>query len=121
MPSRVLARWAKMSRMSALRSSTVVFKISSSVRVCEGVRSLSKMTMFAPVDKTSWRTSSALPSPMNERGSGVCLFCRILPAHSPPAVLSRASSSSSVVSVAVSSFGKQSALRPTSTARSIRF
>ena len=77
--------------------------------------------MFAPVDKTSWRTSSALPSPMNERGSGVCLFCRILPAHSPPAVLSRASSSSSVVSVAVSSFGKQSALRPTSTARSIRF
>ena len=49
------------------------------------------------------------------------MFCRTFPAHSPPAVLRRASSSSSVVSVAVSSFVKQSALRPTSTARSMVF
>ena len=117
-PSRVLARWAKMSRIRALRSRTVTPRISSKARIWPAESSLSKMAMVEAVASISSRTSWALPSPMKEWASGVWRFCRTLAVQKPPAVSSSASSSSKVSSVAVSWSLKQSAFRPTSTARS---
>ena len=114
----VLARWAKMSIMRALRSSTVRPMISSKARIFPGESSLSKMTMVEAVASASIRTSWALPSPMKLWGSGLGRFCSILPVQKPPAVSSRASSSSKLSSVAVCSLVKQAAFSPTSTARS---
>ena len=118
LPSLVFARWAKMSRIRALRSSTGTPMISSSARILPGESSLSNITMVDSVASTSIRTSCALPSPMKLWESGVWRFCSTLAVQKPPAVSSSASSSSMVSSVAVCSFVKQSAFRPTSTARS---
>ena len=70
LPSPVRARWAKISRMSAERSSTVHLVSSSRLRVCEGDRSLSNRMRLASFASASCRTSSALPSPIKVRGSG---------------------------------------------------
>ena len=48
-PSFVFARWAKMSRINPHRSSTWTPSSSVSTRIWEGDRSLSKITMVAPV------------------------------------------------------------------------
>ena len=114
----VFARWAKISIMSALRSSTVTPMISSKARMFPGDSSLSKITMVEAVASTSIFTSRALPSPIKQWESGTWRFCSIFPVQKPPAVSSRASSSSRDSSVAVCSWVKQSALRPTRTARS---
>ena len=118
-PSRVLARWAKMSRIRPLRSMTDTPVIFSRARCWEGERSLSKITRLAPVVSSSSFTSSTLPSPIKLWGSGAGRFCSTLATHWPPAVSSRASSSSRVCSVAFSSREKIPALSPTSTAFSM--
>ena len=117
-PSRVRARWAKMSRMRAARSSTWTPNSSDNTRCWEGERALSKMTRSAPAFRTSSFTSAVLPSPIKVRASGASRFCSAMPTQTPPAVSSRASSSSMDASVAHSSRGRLWALRPTSTARS---
>ena len=116
-PSRVRARWAKISRIRADRSSTPTFSSSPSTRCWEGDRALSKMTISAPMVRTSWRTSSTLPWPMKVRGSGLSFCWSTMPTLSPPAVSSRSLSSSMDSSVAFSSRVRLWALRPTSTAR----
>ncbi len=117
-PSLVLARWAKMSRIRALRSITGTPIISSKARILPGDSSLSKITMVDSVASTSIFTSMAFPSPIKLWESGVWRFWSTLPVQKPPAVSSRASSSSKVSSVAVCSFVNRSAFSPTSTARS---
>ena len=107
-----------MSRIRALLSRTGSPMISSSARMLPGESSLSKMTMVDWVASASIRTSWAFPSPMKLWESGVWRFCSTLPVQKPPAVSRRSSSSSSVLSVAVSSSAKQSAFSPTRTARS---
>ena len=79
---------------------------------------MSNTTMVEAVASTSIFTSMALPSPMKLWASGAWRFWSIFPVQKPPAVSSRASSSSRVWSVAVCSLVKQSAFSPTSTARS---
>ena len=106
-PSRVRARWAKMSRIRAERSSTWTFSSSLSTRCWEGDRLLSKITMSASMARTSSRTSATLPSPMKVRGSGASFCWSTVPTHSPPAVFSRSESSSMDSSVAFSSLSKR--------------
>ena len=62
-PSFVRARWAKISRMSPLRSTTRTPKISSRARPWAGERSSSKMTTPAPAAWASAAMSAALPRP----------------------------------------------------------
>ena len=118
-PSFVLARCAKMSRMSAERSITATPSSSESTLCWEGERALSRMTMSAPAASASAFTSAALPSPIKVLGSGASLFWSTVPTQTPPAVSSRADSSSIEDSVAFSSRLRQAAFRPTSTARLI--
>ena len=89
---------------------------SDSTRCWEGDRALSKITMSAPWAVASSLTSATLPSPMKVLGSGVSLFWSTVPTHTPPAVSSRAASSSIERSVAVSSRSRAGELSPTSTA-----
>ena len=72
--SYVRARVAKMSRISSDRSITLIpspnfrpansLMIFSSCPICDGERSLSKMTTSASSATASWAISSALPLPM---------------------------------------------------------
>ena len=114
-PSFVLARWAKMSRINPLRSSTCTPHSSVSTRIWEGDRSLSKMTMVASLFSTMRLTSSTLPSPIKLWGSGFSRLWRMVPTGSPPAVSTSAPSSARLSSSALSapSTGDRS---PTSTA-----
>ena len=120
-PSLVLARLAKISRMRAERSMTVTPSSPVSTRCWEGDRGLSKITMSAPSRPASSLISAALPSPMKVRGSGVDLFCSTVPRQIPPAVSSRAASSSSDSSVAFSSRERQGEFSPARMARLISF
>ena len=115
-PSRVRARWAKMSRIRAERSSTDTPRSSDKTLCWEGDRPLSKITMSASMAWASSFTSATLPSPMKVRGSGLSLDWVTTPTHSPPAVSSRAESSSMDASSAFSSGARAREDRPTSTA-----
>ena len=113
-PSLVRARWAKMSKIRPARSMTWTPISSVSTRCWEGESSLSKTTRSASWAWTRSVTSATLPSPMKVR---VSRFWRMMPTLSPPAVSTRAASSSRVVSLALSSRGRLSAFSPTRTAR----
>ena len=116
-PSFVLARWAKISRISPLRSSTCTPRSSVSTRICEGDRSLSKIAIVASVEPISSLISATLPSPMKLRGFGDGRFCSTVATLTAPAVSTSAASSSMLSSSALSalSTGEE---RPTSTTRS---
>ncbi len=114
-PSLVLARWAKMSRIRPLRSMTCTPSSSVRTRICDGDRSLSKITMVACSLSTMRLTSSTLPSPMKLWGSGFSRLCRMMPAVSPPAVSTSSDSSIRLSSSALSS-PNTGERRPTSTA-----
>ena len=116
-PSFVRARWAKMSRIRPLRSSTCTPVSSVSTRICEGERSLSKMTIVACSCCTIFCTSATLPSPMKLCGSGFSRLWRIVPTTRPPAVSTSAASSARLSSSALSSCSTGER-RPTSTASS---
>ena len=64
LPSRLVACWAKMSRISAVRSMTLTLTAFSSAVSCAGDSSPSQMTVSAPVASTTSRSSWALPEPM---------------------------------------------------------
>src|SRR6266702_3761128 len=66
LPSLLRACWAKMSRMSAVRSTTFTLTTPSSRRSWLGVSSPSQMTVSAPAPATSAASSEALPAPMYE-------------------------------------------------------
>ncbi|OLT46794.1 hypothetical protein BJF88_04145 [Cellulosimicrobium sp. CUA-896] len=63
LPSRDFACWAKMSRISAVRSTTLTLTMSSSARRWEGASSPSTTTVSAPLAATTSASSSALPDP----------------------------------------------------------
>ena len=117
LPSRLFACWAKMSRISAVRSITLTLTTSSSWISWPGVSSPSQMTVSAPVDRTTSRTSRALPEPMYVAGSGRSRRCTRPSSTSDPAVSARAASSRSDVSA---SWTVPSVHTPTSTTRSRR-
>ena len=64
LPSRLVACWAKMSRISAVRSMTLTLTAFSSALSWPGDSSPSQMTVSAPVASTISRNSWALPEPM---------------------------------------------------------
>ena len=114
-PSFVRARWAKMSSIRPLLSSTCTPHSSVSTRTCEGDRLLSKITMVASLFSTMRLTSSTLPSPMKLWGSGFSRLCNIMPTDWPPAVSTSAASSARLSSSALSA-PSTGDFKPTSTA-----
>ena len=94
LPSRVRARWAKMSRISAVRSSTLQSKIRSKLRVCAGLNSSSKITVSTTSCLASSANSPALPLPMKVATCGRSSFCVPSPMMVAPAVVASSASSS---------------------------
>ena len=117
-PSRVLARWAKISRMSPERSSTFTPSSSDRTRIWEGESSLSKTARSHSFASISSLSSFTLPSPRKLRGSGAGLAWIMEAIASPPAVSTRAASSSMVTSLERSCTSMLAAASPASTARS---
>ncbi len=70
LPSAVWACWAKMSRITVVRSTTRIWSASSSARCWRGASSSSHTTTSASDSRTSSRSSSTLPGPRYVRGSG---------------------------------------------------
>ncbi len=120
-PSRVRARWAKMSRMRPERSSTLTPSSSDSTRICEGESSLSNTARSHSFASMSSFISRTLPSPRKLRGSGVGRFWISMATVSPPAVSTRAASSSMDTSEERSCSSMLAAASPASTARSFLF
>ncbi|SKU82118.1 Uncharacterised protein [Mycobacteroides abscessus subsp. abscessus] len=117
LPSRLVACWAKMSRIRAVRSITLTLTAFSRATSCAGLSSPSQITVSAPVASTISRSSIALPEPIYVAGSG---FWRrwIRPSStSEPAVSASAASS---VMLASASCEVPSVQTPTSTTRSRR-
>ena len=117
-PSLVWARWAKMSRISPLRSSTLTPSSSPSTRIWEGDSSLSNTARSHSLAAISSFSSCTLPSPRKLRGSGVGRFCIIMATVSPPAVSTRAASSSMDTSLERSPSSMLAAASPARTALS---
>ena len=63
LPPRLRACWAKMSRISAVRSTTLTLTMLSSRRSWLGESSPSQITVSAPTDATMSASSAALPAP----------------------------------------------------------
>src|SRR4051812_47048796 len=83
-----------MSKIRAVRSTTLTPRRASSARRCPGVSSWSKTTSWAAVACSNWWSSSTLPLPIQNCGSGSLRLCTILPTGSAPAESARAASSS---------------------------
>ena len=64
LPSLLFACWAKISKIKAVRSTTLTFNLSSNCRSCEGESSPSQTTVSAPVDITTCLSSITFPEPM---------------------------------------------------------
>ena len=93
-PSALTACWAKMSRISCVRSTTRAASASSSARCCVGSSSSStSRTSALAVARTACFSSSSLPLPTYVRGPGCARCWTSSPTGSTPAV--RASSRSS--------------------------
>ena len=118
-PSFVRARWAKISRMSPLRSTTRTPSSSSIARACEGESSLSITTRSHSLFVTISFISCNLPAPRKLRGSGDWRVCKTMATVSAPAVSTSAASSSIEISVERSSASMLDAESPASTARSL--
>ena len=112
----VRARLANMSRMSPVRSSTLIFSSFSMLATCFDDRSSSKIAIAMSLSSVYWRISSSLPDPTKVRESGPFIFCVNLRTVTAPAVSAR-NSSSSRYSLARASFWA-GVIRPTSMARS---
>src|SRR5215212_11309414 len=92
-PSWVWACWAKMSRISRLRSITLTFRRPSSAFCWLGLSSSSATRTSKPVSLLAWASSSALPFPTYQFGSTWRRFCHSAPTTSAPAVVARFASS----------------------------
>ncbi len=117
LPSALLACWAKMSRISATRSTTLTLTRSSRLRSWLGASSPSQMTVSAPVAAPASRSSSTLPLPMKVAGSGFCRRWTSASRTSEPAVSASAASSAREFSA---SSAVPSVQTPTRTTRSRR-
>ena len=93
-PSRVLAREAKMSRMSCVRSSTRRSSVRSRLRSCPGLNSLLKITRSAPASSHASASIATLPRPSNSAGSGRRRSCNTCNTTVTPAAAARPRSSS---------------------------
>ena len=93
-PSRVRARCAKISRISAVRSSTLQPKTFSKFRLCAGESSSSNTTVSTLWPRQKSANSRALPLPMKVPASGFSSFCVPVPITSPPAVAANSANSS---------------------------
>ena len=71
LPSRLFACCAKISKINAVRSTTLTLTFCSRVRSCAGDNSPSQITVSAPVATTAWRTSVTFPEPIKVAGSGL--------------------------------------------------
>ena len=98
LPSAVWACAAKMSRITAVRSTTRISSVSSSTRCCTGVSSSSQTTTSASDLVASACSSSSLPGPRYVRGCGRARCCTIRPTPATAAVRSSSSISSSSAS-----------------------
>ena len=83
-PSRVRACFAKMSRISCVRSSTRHGSAASRLRSCVGERSWSNSTRSASVEAATPASSSALPEPISIAGSSFARCCISTAATSRP-------------------------------------
>ena len=99
-PSLDFACWAKMSRISAVRSTTLTLILSSRLRSWLGASSPSQITVSAPVAWTISRIASTLPRPMKVAGSGDWRRWKTASSTSEPAV--SASSASSAIEFSAS-------------------
>src|SRR6266542_4047958 len=121
LPSLLLACWAKMSRISAVRSMTLTLTSASSVRSWLGESSPSQMTVSAAVASTTSRSSPTLPRPMYVDGSGR-LRRWISPSSTcEPAVSARAASSANELSASTAVPSVQTPTRTTRSSRSWRY
>ena len=121
LPSRDLACWAKMSRISAVRSTTLTRTMSSSARRCDGASSPSTTTVSAPTAATSVASSAALPEPRYVPGSGLARLCRRPSMTCDPAVSASAASSRREISASVTVPEPQTPTRTTFSSRSWRY
>ena len=110
-PSFVRAWRAKMSRISAERSTTRRPVSSSSPRCCRGASSSSETTSSAPSRAHSATISAAFPFPTQVFGSGARRCCTARPATTPPAASTSEASSSSESSASKRARGWSSATR----------
>ena len=119
LPSRLVACWAKMSRITAVRSTTLTLVTSSNARRWLGGRSSSTMMVSASSRATMPAISLALPEPTYVAASGRCRCCSRPSQTSAPAVSASAASSrsdSSAWACVVTALDQT----PTSTTRSSR-
>src|SRR5215510_2764006 len=91
----VRARWAKMSRMSAVRSMTLSPSEPPRLRSCTGESGSSEIMRFAPSRSEDALSSSTLPLPKYSRGVGAWRSWVIRPTTSAPADSARRPNSSS--------------------------
>ena len=117
LPSRDLACWAKMSRIRAVRSTTLTLTTSSRLRRWDGLSSPSTTTVSAPVSATMSPSSAALPEPRNVAASGLSRGWMRASSTWDPAVSASAASSAIDTSA---SCGSREVDRPASTTRSRR-
>ena len=94
LPSWLLARWAKISRISAVRSMIRTPRFSSKLRCCAGLIAWLNTTQSARCMSTSSLTSSALPLPMYSLASGDFRVPVTAAKTSPPALLTSRCNSS---------------------------
>src|SRR4051812_26329011 len=121
LPSRDDACWAKMSRINQVRSMTLTFTISSSLRSWPGDSSPSQITVSAPVSITTSRSCLALPEPMKVAGSGLGRRCMRPSSTSAPAVSASAASSRSEFSASATSPPVHTPMSTTRSRRSWRY
>ena len=93
LPDRLAACWAKMSRMSWVRSMTRSWVTSARLRICDGESSPSKTRSEAPACKATTSMSASLPLPRMNLGLTAVTRCTTRSATSRPAVSARAASS----------------------------
>src|ERR1044072_3410537 len=117
LPSRDVACCAKMSRIRAVRSTTLTLTTSSRWISWPGLSSPSQTTVSAPDSLTISRSSSALPEPMYVAGSGLLRRWMTPSSTNAPAVSASAASSARELSASCAVPDVQT---PTSTTRSRR-
>ena len=116
LPSRVLARVAKMSRMSCVRSSTRRSSTRSRLRSCAGLSSLLKITRSTTASSHASANASTLPRPSNRAGFGRRRSCNTRNTTVTPAAAARPRNSSSECSTSTGRSTPEA--RPTIAARS---
>ena len=114
LPSALTARWAKISKISIVRSMTGRSSCCSRLRIWRGESSWSKITASAPLFRTNSASSSSRPAPRQVAASGSGRFWVRMPALSYPAEAASSRSSSMEASISYAPVST-----PASTARGV--